>query len=42
MMKSNGETVLVALMPPHPEVPRVSATNIASNENFQFNLTCTV
>jgi hypothetical protein len=38
--KDAGETVWLALMPPQPAV--ASATNIASNGIFQFNLTCTV
>ncbi len=40
--KEAGVTVWLALIPPQPEVPNASATNIASNEIFQFNLTCTV
>jgi hypothetical protein len=40
--KDAGETLWLALMPPQPDVPNASATNIATSIKFQFNLTCTV
>ena len=41
-MKSSGETVRLALMPPHPAVPKAKATKQLNQMKFQFNLTCQV
>ena len=37
--KLAGETLLLALMPPHPAPAPASARSIASSPNLQFNLT---
>jgi hypothetical protein len=42
MMKSSGETVFDALMPPQPAVSPETATNMASHKKFHLNLTCRV
>lgn len=42
-MKSSGETVRLAVMPPQPAVPRAKkATKPLNQMKFQFNLTCEV
>jgi hypothetical protein len=41
--KDAGETVVPALTPPQPATKKGSGSNaIASQTNFQFNLTCEV
>jgi hypothetical protein len=40
--KSNGETDLDALMPPHPAVNKETAVSRLKDKKFQLNLTCLV
>ena len=42
IMKSRGETVRLALMPPQPAVPSAKATRPHNQMKLQFNLTCEV
>src|SRR5208283_3723439 len=37
-----GETVWLALMPPHPVQPTINAAAMASDSKCQFNLTCSL
>jgi len=41
-IKSSGETVRDALMPPHPPSSSEPADDRAKNRNFQLILTCRV
>jgi hypothetical protein len=40
--KLAGETLWLALMPPHPAPKSASTAGIASHRNLHFNLTCRV
>jgi len=42
MIKSSGEKVREALMPPQPAPKSATAASIASHKKFQLNLTCRV